>query len=1125
MPAPAPHRQPMPLSILSLLLLFLLSLAPTVGAQKADTGKIATGIPTLDAIQSRIADLEVTNGSEAEASKALENYRQTLAQLELAKKEETQAQLYKEAVDQAGEQLAKLRKQLKKLTNSGPLPVLPKRLTVTELTRLHNQAQSERQFTQTQIRELQDKQAAQRLRPEQSGIELAETKRQIETVDARLATETATGIAAHQKTLLLANQSLLKNKAYRLEMERLSHGHRMEQLSLQFQLHQAQLKQHEQSVQQLQERISTLQTKEAEQAQDEAQKAQEKAAGKHPLIQKYADNNAELSRTLAQLVTDVEATVLRREKTLSRKESIRQSQERVQQQIIIGGMDDQLGRLLQRQRSILPKAADINRAVETRRTKIAASRPESFQIEDRRQKLQEELDLKLIAEQMPADLTETDWLAIRQEIRLLLENRLQLLDKLQTAYSRYEKALADLSAEQLQLYDRVEQYGALLDRHLLWIPSTTQLSGETLSHSVAALGWLLSADNWRSVFNGIISGLTQYPLRIVILIIVLAILLYSRPKMYQTLAEIAPSVGNVTHDTFLHTVKAFAITLLLALPWPLLMAAMGWWLTKGSDQPFIIALATGLRRLAPFFFIIQIVRYLFIQNGLALIHFRWDSTIGDYFQRHLRWLVPVLIPLAFTVGVFEWVEEESYTNALGRLASIAGLIVTALFFHRVLNPWSGFPAAIGERQVSRFWYPATLLICLTLVILAFEGYYYSALNLERMLFLSLFSGIFVFLSYHLLSRGLLVAERRLALSRARVKRQAVLDARLTKEAADAAGEGIPELAEFEEVNLATINEQTRRMLRIGASLLFATLLYLVWEQLTPALGWLNESVLWQFKSSGGEISTISTWDSLLALTVLILTLIAGRNLPGLLEIALLQPMNLALGNRYAVSTISRYTIYTAGTLLVLNLLGLQWDDVQWLVAAMGVGLGFGLKEIFANFFSGIMILFERPIRIGDTVTVGEISGTVSRIRIRATTITDWDNKELVVPNKNFITDPLINWTLTDPITRIIIKVGIAYGSDAELAHQIMMKLIKDHPDVLEEPRPTVFFTSFGDSALIFDIRVFVSEHLKRLPLTHDLHMALNRELANAGIEIPFPQRDLHLKSVSSGITLSGKEGG
>jgi potassium efflux system protein len=195
--------------------------------------------------------------------------------------------------------------------------------------------------------------------------------------------------------------------------------------------------------------------------------------------------------------------------------------------------------------------------------------------------------------------------------------------------------------------------------------------------------------------------------------------------------------------------------------------------------------------------------------------------------------------------------------------------------------------------------------------------------------------------------------------------------------------------------------------------------------------------------------------------------------------------------------------------------------VQWLVAAMGVGLGFGLKEIFANFFSGLILLFERPIRIGDTVTIDGLSGTVTKIRIRATTVTDWDNKEQLIPNQNFLVNPLINWTLSDPITRVVLNVGIAYGSDTERALQVMMDVVQANQDVLDEPPPTIFFIEFGESSLDFEVRVFVRDRIRRMPLRHDLHMAINKALAEAGIEIPFPQRDLHLRSIAPGIELKG----
>jgi len=200
--------------------------------------------------------------------------------------------------------------------------------------------------------------------------------------------------------------------------------------------------------------------------------------------------------------------------------------------------------------------------------------------------------------------------------------------------------------------------------------------------------------------------------------------------------------------------------------------------------------------------------------------------------------------------------------------------------------------------------------------------------------------------------------------------------------------------------------------------------------------------------------------------------------------------------------------------------GWRWSQLQWMFAALSVGLGFGLQEIVANFVSGLIILFERPVRVGDTVTVGQLTGKVSQMRIRATTITDWDRKEIIVPNKSFITEQVVNWTLSDPITRIVIPVGISYGSDVQLAHKVMEQTLRDLPLVLDDPPPRVYFIGFGNSSLDFKLYVFSRQLVDRLPLTHAVHETILGALREHGIEIPFPQRDLHVRSVSTAIEVA-----
>jgi potassium efflux system protein len=218
------------------------------------------------------------------------------------------------------------------------------------------------------------------------------------------------------------------------------------------------------------------------------------------------------------------------------------------------------------------------------------------------------------------------------------------------------------------------------------------------------------------------------------------------------------------------------------------------------------------------------------------------------------------------------------------------------------------------------------------------------------------------------------------------------------------------------------------------------------------------------------------------------------------------------GARYALTTLTRYVAIALGVVLGFSALGIGWSKLQWLVAALSVGLGFGLQEIFANFVSGLIILFERPIRVGDVVTVADVSGVVTRIQTRATTVTDWDRKEFIVPNKEFITGRLLNWTRADKINRIVINVGIAYGSDTALARELLEKVVAEHPEVVDDPAPLITFEGFGDSALNFVVRCYLPRLDKRLVTIHDLHVAIDQAFREAGIEIAFPQRDLHLRS-------------
>jgi potassium efflux system protein len=317
------------------------------------------------------------------------------------------------------------------------------------------------------------------------------------------------------------------------------------------------------------------------------------------------------------------------------------------------------------------------------------------------------------------------------------------------------------------------------------------------------------------------------------------------------------------------------------------------------------------------------------------------------------------------------------------------------------------------------------------------------------------------------------------------------------------------------MDVAAIGGQTRSLLDLLVTALLLAGLWWVWEEALPRFSVIGDYALWASSEvvNGVQVTRQLTIKSLLlSVVAIVVTAVVVRNVGALLDIGLLQRFDVQADANYAIKVIARYVIAAAGVLVVTRILGIAWSDAQWLIAALGVGLGFGLQEIVANFVSGLIVLAERPIRVGDTVTVGEITGTVADIRARSTRVVDYDNREVIIPNKAFITERVTNWTLADQTTRLVLKVGVAYGADIARVQGLLLDVVRANADVLPAPAPSVYFVGFGGSSLDFEVSAFVDRMDKRMRVQHELYQGIDRSLRGNGIEIPFPQHDLHIRS-------------
>lgn len=266
-------------------------------------------------------------------------------------------------------------------------------------------------------------------------------------------------------------------------------------------------------------------------------------------------------------------------------------------------------------------------------------------------------------------------------------------------------------------------------------------------------------------------------------------------------------------------------------------------------------------------------------------------------------------------------------------------------------------------------------------------------------------------------------------------------------------------------------------------------------------------------SSGSSSVTLWTLVILIIFTLLLFSI--TRWLKVWIVTRLLAKSNVELGVRLAVGAIVRYIVIAVGLIVILQTTGIDLSTVTILAGALGVGVGFGLQNITNNFVSGFLLLIERPIKVGDRIEVGPVTGDVVNIALRATTVVTNDNIAIIVPNSEFVSSRVTNWSYTDRNVRFNFPIGVSYRSDPELVRQLLLQVADQHAGVLKDPKPDALLHEFGDSALNFILRVWTKQY-STTPgvLRSELNFMILKTFKEQGIEIPYPQRDLHIRSGS-----------
>ena len=735
----------------------------------------------------------------------------------------------------------------------------------------------------------------------------------------------------------------------------------------------------------------------------------------------------------------------------------------------------------------------------------------------------------------------------------LLRQRRDLLDRLVQQCGRYSNELVENLMVSTYLSDEINRVEEVLYSHILWSRSVPKPLVPRFNDLKNAMLWVLGVDLGRSAENGDTRGQVKILPRDFICALLLVLLAVFRHRLSSRLKALATRVRDPERDAFRHTADALVTTVLLAAPAPLFLYLVSTVLARVDGSAYIASAAQALVYVAMTAGVMELTRQLFIPDGFTEAHLGWPASATRGIYGGLVW--PQLIGLPFLYVALQLMTAgvrlssppflQVYNNSLGRVTFVVGVMILGLAILGRIRPVRAtgedkkFNEAFAHKRWARYAFPAAgvyaypivLLAAVVPAILAIFGFYVTGLLLAYQMLRTLWLAVGLLIFGGLLHRW----------------RQSTR----------------PESAEGGEVvggEDHAADVQVRQLFRFVLILVAAFGLFSIWSEALPMLEALKRVQIFphvmimdsdqnlgfrsglspvaerqagepklaeapsaaqadgtdsgstdEAKTAKVESTLLTLWSLLEALIAAITVFVLARNIPGLFELMMRRRTRLDSGARIAFSTLVQYAITIIGTIVVFGLLGITWTNVQWLAAALTFGLGFGLQEIVANFVSGLILLAERPIRVGDVVTVGTLMGKVTRIQIRATTITLWDRSEMIVPNKEFITTKLVNWTLSDSKRRIEIPVRVTYGTDLELVKKTMVEVAHQHPNVLDEPAPHVLLLNFGDDAVQLELR-FIVEFGKGLATKDEVQMSIDRVFRENGIEFALPQLSVKLPS-------------
>jgi potassium-dependent mechanosensitive channel len=683
--------------------------------------------------------------------------------------------------------------------------------------------------------------------------------------------------------------------------------------------------------------------------------------------------------------------------------------------------------------------------------------------------------------------------------------------QIKDASQLYFDKIHALHALNEQINFEVLAYKTYIKGHLFWIPSSQDLELRNLTklnEDFNAVSQVLSWNDIKQRFHhSWNSDRNTHRTFLIVLFILVAFRIYF-------LRKVVPHLSSELNKNkrFSNTLKLFFNTIALSLIVPVILYYFSFSLAPLNTQnnKATINISHSFEALSYFYFFTIFFAHSVRPKGLGIKAFSWDPIISSNYYKLIRIWLLLVAPFIFLGQLSNQVYDEHIDN-ISKFGILGNIVIVLTIFIFVFIKKKQYLPEISEspraNKLLKTAYFLSMSIMIAILILAFRGYFYSAFVLKNLVVQMGVHCIVIFFLSSLINSYLLSKRQKLAELSVR-KKLAIKETEKLQLQHEV-------LIEQQEKILENEMSETRRGFSSVVRILFFSGVLYIWQVFFPALNILDQYPLWSHTVVDNETSTIVqiTIKNLLVVFILVIaTFYCSSALPNILKVFILNKLSFDQGQKFTIVTILQYLIFTAGLFYSFEKLGLDWSELQWLVAALSVGLGFGLQEIVANFVSGLIVLFERPYRVGDIVTVGQTSGTVSKIQIRATTIRDWDRRELIIPNKSFITGEFINWSLSDSISRVVIELSIALDSDVQFVHQLLKELGDQHENTLDDPAPQVFMTDMSRDGFNFDLRVFVPASKYRLSTKDQLIASIHQKFTEHGIKLAKPVYTVDLQS-------------